>query len=91
LFSPTVYFLLLLFAARLSFSRSVPEALVVSLFCVIPAGALLVCESVVWSARITVAWKIGGMVFTLLASLLQFGIILAITRAILIAAIAYPQ
>ena len=68
-----------------------PEALVVSLFCVIPAGALLVCESVVWSARITVAWKIGGMVFTLLASLLQFGIILAITRAILIAAIAYPQ
>ena len=89
-FSPTVYFLLLL-AGRSSFSGHLPEALVVALFCVIPLGALLVCESLVWSARIAVPWKVGGMVFTFLASLLQFAIIVALIRAILIAATAYPQ
>ena len=90
-FSPTACFLALLFAARLPVSHGVPEALVVLLFCVIPVAALLVCESLVWSARMTVPWKIGGMVFTLLLSLLQFGIIVVILRAILVTAIAYPQ
>jgi hypothetical protein len=90
-FSPSAYFLLLLLARGLPFSRNVPEALVVSLLCIIPLGALLVCESVVLSARLTIPWKIGGMVFTLVASLLQFGIIIAFLRAILITAIAYPQ
>jgi hypothetical protein len=33
----------------------------------------------------------GGMVFTLLASVLQFAIVVLIIRAILSAAIAYPQ
>jgi len=89
--SPTAYFLVLLFAARLPISRSVPEALVVLLFCVIPVLALVVCESLVWSARVTVAWKIGAMSFTLLASVLQFAIIVVILRAILITAISYPQ
>ncbi len=87
-FSPTAYFLLLLFAARLPISRGVSETLAFVLFCLIPIVALLICEFLVWSAKITVAWKVGGMVLTLLASVLQFAIIVLILRAILITAIA---
>ena len=76
-FSPTVYFLLLLFADRFHVP-SPPEILVASLFYLIPAVALLVCGSVVWLASMTVARKIGWMLFTLFAMLLQTGILLAI-------------
>lgn len=79
--SPSVYFVVLLLADRFHFARSIPEAFVASLFFLIPACALLVCESVVWSARMATARKIGWMLFTLLAILLQSGIILAIIIA----------
>lgn len=88
--SPTAYFVALLFAARLPIFHGVPEALVILLFCVTPVAALLVCESLVWSARVTVGWKISGMILTLLASVLQLAFILVILRAILVTAIAYP-
>src|SRR5262245_21169797 len=88
--SPTVYFLLLLLASRFQIAK-LPETLVASLFFLIPALALLFCESVVWSRSRTVGSKIGWMLMTLLAMLLQFGIILVILRAILVTIIAYPQ
>jgi hypothetical protein len=88
--SPTAYFLLLLFASRFGIS-SLPGTLVGSLFFLIPAVALLICEWVVWSCSKTVGRKIGWMLFTLLAMLLQFGMIVAILRMILVTAIGYAQ
>jgi len=69
--SPTVYFLLLLLAS--TFQINLPETVAGSLFFLIPVVALLICESVVWSCSKTVGRKIGWMVFTLLALLLEFG------------------
>jgi len=66
------------------------ETFVGSLF-FYPVVALLICESVVWSCNKTVGRKIGWMLFTLFAMLLQFGIILVILRAILVTAIGYAQ
>jgi hypothetical protein len=77
-FSPTVYFLLLLLADRFHIVRSPPEIFVASLFYLIPLIALLVCGSVVWLSSMRAARKIGWMLFTLFAMLLQFGILLAI-------------
>jgi hypothetical protein len=89
-FSPTLYFLLLLLAER--FRIPIPPAIfVVSLFCLIPVVALLICGFVVWRSSMTVAWKIGGMLFTLLGMLLQVGVLLVIIRVILMARIAYAQ
>ena len=88
--SPTAYFLLLLLASKLRIPN-LPGAFVWSLFFVIPVVALLICESVVWSCSKTVGRKIGWMLLTLLAMLLQFAIILAILRAIIVTAIAYVQ
>ena len=75
--SPTVYFLLLLLADRFDVP-SPPDVLVASLFYLIPPVALLLSESVVWWSGLTVARKVGWMLFTLLAMLLQVGILLAI-------------
>lgn len=88
--SPTGYFLLILLAQRFHIPGP-PETLVASLFFLIPLVALLICESAVWSCSKTVGRRIGWMLFTLLAMLLQFAIILAILRVILVAAIGYAQ
>ena len=87
--SPTACFLLLLLASK--FQVNVPETVAWSVFFLIPALALLVCEWVVWSCSKTVGRKVGWMLFTLLAMLLQFGIILLILRAILVTMIGYVQ
>jgi len=87
--SPTFYFLLLLLASKLQIH--LPETFVWSLFFAIPVVALLICEWVVWSCSRTVGRKIGWMLFTLLAMLLQFAIILAILRTIIVMAIGYVQ
>ena len=87
--SPTACFLLLLLADKLQIS--LPGTFVWSLLFVIPAVALLICESVVWSCSKTVGRKIGWMVFTLLAMLIEFGITLVILRAILVTRIGYAQ
>jgi hypothetical protein len=89
LLSPTACFLLLLLASRLQIN--LPETVVWSLLFVIPAVALLLSESVAWSWGQTVGGKIGWMFFTLLAMLLQFAILLAILRTILVMAIGYAQ
>ena len=89
-FSPTLYLLLLPLAGR---SELVGQfgSVVVGLFCLVPVVALLVCEYVVWWSRMTVAWKVAAMLFTLVAMLIQVGILVVIIRAILIAAIGYAQ
>ena len=87
--SPAACFLLLLLADKLQIK--LPAMFVLPLLFVIPVVALLICESVVWSCSKTVGRKIGWMLFTLLAMLLQFAIILAILRTIIVMAIGYVQ
>jgi hypothetical protein len=85
-FSPTAYFLLLLLANKYQVPI-LPPILAESLLILIPAVALLVCGYVVWLHSKTVARKIGWMLFTLLAMLLQLAILAVIIRAILIVTI----
>jgi len=68
-----------------------PEKVVASLFYLIPPVALLVCGSVVWRSDMTIARKIGWMLFTLCMMLLQVGILLAIFLAAAFVATQYPQ
>ncbi|HVT30131.1 MAG TPA: glycosyltransferase family A protein [Lacipirellulaceae bacterium] len=89
-FSPTAYFLVLLFVARHPMPYRLPETLVAALFCLIPVVALLTCEALVWSARMRVRWKIAALVLTLSASVLQAVVLVVVLRIILITAIAYP-
>jgi hypothetical protein len=89
-FSPTAYFLLLLSADRFHVAAP-PEILVASLFFLMPVVALLVCGYVVWVSSKTIARRIGWMLFTLVAMLLQFGILLVIVITALTAAIGYAQ
>ena len=86
---PTVYFLLLLLANK--FQIHLPQTFTLSLLFLLPVVALLICERAVWSCSETVRCRIGWMLFTLLAMLLQCAIILAILRVILVAAIGYAQ
>jgi hypothetical protein len=88
--SPAAFFLLMLLANRFQIP-SPPAMFVWPLFFLIPAVALLICESVVWSCGKTVGRKIGWMLFTLIAMVLQFGIILVILRMIIVTAIGYVQ
>jgi hypothetical protein len=86
--SPTVYFILLLLANGFHVASNFSAAFYVTLFFVILACAVLVCEFVSWSTKTTLARKIGLMVFTLIGLLLQVGIIVVVLRAILIAVTA---
>jgi hypothetical protein len=88
--SPAAYFLLILLANKLQIPNLLARFLLL-LFFLTPVIALLICESVAWSCSKTVGGKIGWMLFTLLAMLLQFGIIVVILRAILLTAIGYAQ
>jgi hypothetical protein len=87
--SPSAYFLLLLLASK--FQINLPETLAWLLLFLIPVVSLLICESVVWSCSKTVGRKVGWMLFTLLAMLLQVAIIFAILRTIIVMAIGYVQ
>ena len=88
--SPSAYFLLIVLANKFQIP-SPPASLVALLFCLIPVVALLVCGSVVWSSNMTVAHKIAGLLVTLLAMLLQLGILVVVIRSILIAVTGYAQ
>ena len=88
--SPTAYFLLILLGNKFQIP-GLPAKFAWSLFFLVPAVALLACESVVWSCSKRVGRKIGWMLFTLLAMLLQFAIILVILRMIIVTAIGYAQ
>jgi hypothetical protein len=77
LFGPTAYFLLLLLADSFHFPAP-PDAFVATLFYLIPLAALLVSESVVWCSSMAVPRKMGWMLLTLIAMLLQIGVLFAI-------------
>ena len=88
--SPTLYCLLVLLLGR----AEVPDSLkpiILLLFLLVPVAALIICESLVWRSTMTVAWKMGWFLFTLLVILLQLAVLVFIVRAILIAATAYAQ
>ena len=88
-FSPTGYFFFLLLADRFQVP-SPPESLVAALFYLIPPSALLVGGSVVWSAGMTTARKVGWLLLTLVAILIQVGVTLALIM-MAIAATGYAQ
>ena len=88
--SPTACFLLLLVANKLQIPNLLAK-LLLSVGLLIPVVALLICEWVAWSCGKTVGGKFGWMLFTLLAMLLQFAVLLVILRAILVATIGYAQ
>lgn len=88
--SPTAYVLLLVIMARLQVPAPT-EGLVVLLFCLIPVVALLVCGTAVWRSKITLGWKVGGLVLTVLAMLLQCGVWFVIIVSAISAAIAPAQ
>ena len=87
--SPSAYFLLLLLASK--FQINLPETLAWTLLFLMPVVALVFCESVVWSCSKTVGRRVGWMLLTLLAMLLQVAIIFAILRTIIVMAIGYVQ
>lgn len=87
--SPSAYFLLVVFWNRLQMPAP-PAGLVVALFVLMPVVGLLVCGSVVWRKKLTVGWKVGWF-STVLAMALQIGVLLVVTRALLITAISYAQ
>ena len=75
--SPAIFFLLLLVGDTLHLP-SPPDAIVATLFYLIPIIALFVCGLVVLSSHMTVARKLRWMIFTTIGMLLQFGVLLAI-------------
>jgi hypothetical protein len=85
--SPTACLLLLLIASKLQVH--LPETLAGALLLLVPVLALLVCESVVWTSTKTLGRRLGWMLFTLMAMLLQLAVLLVILRAILVTAIGY--
>jgi hypothetical protein len=88
--SPTAYILLLMIIDRLQVPAP-PEGLVVLLFCLIPLVALLACGTVVWLSKWSLGWRVGGMVLTVLAMLLQCGVWYVIIVSANTAAIAPAQ
>ncbi len=89
-FSPAACFLLVLLAGK-SNTPNLPAALVLTPFILAPIAALIMCEWVAWSCSATLGRKMGWMLFTLVALLLEFAVILAILRMILVATISYAQ
>jgi chromate transport protein ChrA len=88
--SPAGYFLLLLLAERFHISAP-PQAVVWSLFFLIPIVALVICGVVVWHSSKKRFVRIGWLSFTLIAMVIQFGLILCVVRAIIVARIGYAQ
>jgi hypothetical protein len=86
--SPSAYFLMLLLINAFH-APAPPAILVVTLFILIPVGALVVCESVVWRSGMIGTRRIGWMLFTLFALALQVGILLVIIMEAVTAAISY--
>lgn len=88
--SPTAYFLLLMIADRWPVPAP-PEGVVVALFCLIPVVALLVCGRVAWLSKLNLRWRVGWLVLTVLAMLLQCGVLFVIIVSAITAAISPAQ
>lgn len=87
--SPTAFVLLLIIMARLQVP--VLGEVVVLLFCLLPVVALLACGTLLWRLKISLGWRIGGLVLTVLAMLFQCGIWFVILVSAIQAAIALVQ
>ena len=70
---------------------ALPESFVVSLFCLVPVVALLVCGSVAWLSKLNRRRRVGWLVLTVLAMLLQVGGLLVIIVSAVTSAIAPAQ
>ena len=82
--SPTAYILSLVLMSRLQIAA--PEGLVVLLFYLVPIVALIACGTLVWRSKFTLGWRMGGLLLTVLAMLLQCGVwLIVIARAIAMA------
>ena len=88
--SPTAYVLLLMIVDRLHVPAP-PEGFVVLLFCLIPVVALLACGILVWRSKMSLRWRLGGLVLTVLGMLLQCGVWYVIIVSAITAAIAPVQ
>ena len=88
--SPTAYVLLLMIMDRLQVPAP-PEGFVVLLFCLIPVVALLACGTMVWRSKMSLAWRVGGLVLTVLAILIQCGVWFVIIVSAISAVIAPAQ
>src|SRR5688572_20601411 len=88
--SPTAYVLLLMIMDRLHMPAP-PEGFVVLLFCLIPVVALLACGTLVWRSKMSLGWRLGGVVLTVLGMLLQCGIWYVIIVSAITVAIAPAQ
>ena len=89
-FSPTAYFLLVLFAD----AHHIPGlsiAIPLALFCVIPFVALIICGFAVWLSSRKLLVRLACLLFTLMAMVIQVGFILFVLRAIIVARIGYAQ
>jgi len=71
--SPTTYVLLLMIMDRLQVPAPA-EGFVVLLFRLIPVVALLACGTLVWRSMISLGWRVGGLVLTVLMMLFQCGV-----------------
>ena len=87
--SPTAYVLLLMIIDKFQLPAP-PEGFVVWLFCLIPVAALLACGTVVWRSKMSFGRRVGGLVLTVLAMLLQCGVWFIIIVSAITAAIAFP-
>ncbi len=87
LLSPTGYVLLLMILGRLQMPAP-PGWFVVALFCLIPIVALLLCGRVVWLSKLRGRWRVGWLVLTVLAMLLQVGVLVIIIVSAITGAIS---
>lgn len=88
--SPTAWVLLLILMDRWQVPPA-PEGFVVLLFGLVPVLALLACGTVVWFSKMRLGWRVGGLVLTVLAMLLQCGVWFVIIVSAISAAIAPVQ
>lgn len=89
LLSPTVYVLAVIALSRLQMPAP-PAGFVVALFCLIPVAALLVCLTVAWYSQVGRGWRVGWLVLTILAMLLQFVFLVLIVISAITVAISLP-
>jgi hypothetical protein len=67
-----------------------PAWFVVAMFCLTPLVALMVCSAVAWFSQARRGWRVGWLVFTLLAISFQFGFLFVIIVSAITAAISLP-
>lgn len=88
--SPTACILLLMILASLQVPAPL-EDFVVLVVCLVPIVALLSCGTAVWLSKMRLGWRVGGLVLTSLAMLLQCGVWFVIIVSAITVAISPAQ